>query len=293
MSGRPALSNGPFYVLKRIWHDPVWSKVIAAVVIAIPTWRLYSVQLEWAILFLVLVIWLFFLWAYRSKRETIIPFENLTEHKSVSRFSRRWRKMFLIGIFALPLLTAFWYAAKYIERRYSNDIIILIANLDGDDQKHKITETLINRLRRESKKFPELKIRPLGKTIREQEGIEVARKEGRSSNIVLWGFYDEALNGTVHIELMHGPNLVSLRKREVDFGPAIAEKQGITVKEGLTGDMGLLCLLVVGLARYQAYDFDGAILRFSKALEQPATSAISGYCDRCFILSGHRVSIEE
>jgi tetratricopeptide (TPR) repeat protein len=224
------------------------------------------------------VLWLFFLWAYISKKQTLLTSSTPEGDEGVPRFQRRWRRRFLIGIFAVPALTGFWLGiSEYIERSASNDIAILIANFDGDDRKPKITETVINRLRRAANEFPELRINALGKSISEQEGSEVARKEGRKSNMVIWGFYDEALTGTVHIELLHAPGVVSLRKKEIDFSVALVEKQSITIKAGLSGDMGLLTLLIVGLARYVAQDYDGAILRFSKALEQPATSQSTDY----------------
>ncbi len=43
---------------------------------------------------------------------------------------------------------------------------------------------------------------------------------------------------------------------------------GYSVKEAISGDLNLLALLVVGVARYDAGDYDEAIDRFTKALNQ-------------------------
>ena len=65
----------------------------------------------------------------------------------------------------------------------------------------------------------------MGASITEQEGGEVARAKGKGEKaaIVVWGFYDEALNGTVHIELLsenHQLQDLVRGKGQMDYVPS-------------------------------------------------------------------------
>src|SRR5262249_55080466 len=57
----------------------------------------------------------------------------------------RWRKWAIVGMISLPILTLSGFAiAEYIERRPSNKTIILVADFQGNDQRHAVTQTVIN-----------------------------------------------------------------------------------------------------------------------------------------------------
>lgn len=235
----------------------------------------------WAVLAIASLGWLFLFWVYTSKKDSEI-WEAVDKQPKIEKLPQypKWRKWALVGMIFLPVLTISGLAvADYLERRPSNKTIILIANFQGSDQKFAVTQTVINRMKRATREFPEVQIKHLDNEIKEGTESEAVKEIGarHKASIIIWGFYDEALDGTVHIELIHSPGVISLHRNEFDFNVALSEKQGITIKEGLSGDLGLLTLFVAGLARYVVKDFDGAILRFSKALEQHATSQSIDY----------------
>src|SRR5262245_56871500 len=122
--------------------------------------------------------------------------------------------------------------------------------------------------------FPEVEINSLGQVIKEGTGSETVRKIGaeHKASIVVWGFYDEALNGTANIDQVRQTSSFSLRRNELDFNVTLPEGRGITAQEALSGDMSLLALLVIGAARYDAGHYDEAIDRFTKALDQQYSS---------------------
>jgi hypothetical protein len=225
-------------------------------------------NITWSVLSVVGVSWLLLFWVYNSKVESLVI-------KGKTPQFPRLRKWALAGMIAFPILTLSGFAiADYIEGRPSNKTIILIADFQGPDQKHAVTQTVINRMKRAVNEFPEVQIKPLGDVIKEGADGETVRRIGveHKASIVVWGFYDEALNGTVHIDQVRQTSSFSLRRNELDFNVTLPEGRGISVKEALSGDLSLLALLVVGVARYDAGAYDEAIDRFTKALDQKHSS---------------------
>jgi tetratricopeptide (TPR) repeat protein len=181
----------------------------------------------------------------------------------------------LAGMIAFPILAISGFAiADYIEPRPLNKTLILIADFQGPDQKHAVTQTVINRMNRAVSEFPEVQIKSLGEVIKEGAESEAVRRIGAAhkASIVVWGFYDEALNGTAHIDHVRQSSTFSLRSNLHDFDVTLPEGRGISVKEAISGDLNLLALLVVGVARYDAGDYDEAIDRFTKALDPQYSS---------------------
>jgi tetratricopeptide (TPR) repeat protein len=217
------------------------------------------------------VSWLLFYWLYTSKVEKQVSVEGQLPKKEKSPQFPKLRKWTLAGMIAFPIFTLSGFAiADYIEQRPSNQTIILIADFQGPDQKFAVTQVIINRMKRAVSEFPEVQIKPLGEVIKEGTESETVRRKGadHKASIVVWGFYDEALNGTVHIDQVRQTSSFSLRRNELDFNVTLPEGRGISVQEALSGDTSLLALLVVGVARYDAGAYDEAIDRFSKALDQ-------------------------
>jgi tetratricopeptide (TPR) repeat protein len=153
----------------------------------------------------------------------------------------------------------------------------LPCDFDSPDSKNfGVTETVINQLRQATGKYSDVKIQSLNKSITEQEGSEVARTEGekRKATIVIWGWYrntGEVAPLSVHFEVLRPPkNLPELgqtAKGQLQQA-AIADLKSFTLQTRLSNEMSYLSLFTLGMTRYAAADWDGAIARFSDALSQ-------------------------
>jgi tetratricopeptide (TPR) repeat protein len=232
-------------------------------------------NITWSVLSVVGVSWLLLFWVYTSKTEIQVSKEGQLPKKEKSPKFPRLRRWVFAGMIAFPILTFSGFAiADYIEHRPSNETIILIADFQGSELKFAVTPLIINRMKRVVSKFPEVQIKHLDKVIKEGTENEMVRIIGaeHKASIVVWGFYDEALNGTAHIDQVRRTSSFSLRRNELDFNVTLPEGRGISVQEALSGDMSLLALLVVGVARYDAGAYDEAIDRFTKALDQQHSS---------------------
>jgi len=247
-------------------------------------------NITWGVLAAVSVAWLCLYWVYTSKaeievRETI---DSPPRIEKDPKFPRWWRKWALAGMILLPIVTISGFAiAKYRDRRPSNKFIVLVADFQGPDQKHAVTPAVINKLKRATEEFTEVEIKALRIVITEQEGSATAREKGREkkASIVIWGFYDEALTGTVHIETL------TLKSRlphgeQFDYSALVADKQGLTVKEHIAGDMSLISLLLLGIIHYNLGNDDEAIRRFTRALEQKSSLQAANYKSDLLVLRG-------
>ena len=147
-----------------------------------------------------------------------------------------------------------------------------------------------------------MEIKGLGMTIAEQEGSATAREKGKEkkASIVIWGSYDDALTGTVHIETLGEQRqltsqYISARtsryvggrtsryvgrrrnREQADYSASVVNRPGIPVKENLAGDMSLITLLLAGFIYYESEDYDQAIRRFSRALKQKTSAHLVNY----------------
>src|SRR5262245_16564891 len=232
-------------------------------------------NITWSVLSVVGLSWLLLFWLYASEVESLVSKEGQLPKKVKFPQFPKLRRWALAGMIAFPILTLSGFAiADYIERRPSNKTVILIADFQGPDQKYAVTQVIINRMKRAVSEFPEVQIKPLGEVIKEGTEGETVRRIGaeHKASIVVWGFYDEALNGTAHIDQVRQTSSFSLRRNELDFNLALPEGRGISVQEALSSDTSLLALLVVGVARYDAGAYSEAINRFTKALDQQHSS---------------------
>jgi hypothetical protein len=91
--------------------------------------------------------WLLLFWVYNSRAERLISKEGQLPKKEKSPQFPKLRDWALVGMLVLPILTLSEIAIiDYIERRPSNKTIILIADFQGPDQKHAVTQVIINRM---------------------------------------------------------------------------------------------------------------------------------------------------
>ena len=211
------------------------------------------------------ILWLSFLYMYFEP--------NIVKRPAYPEWSRR---LALVGIIAVPILTAAGFAGwKYYQSLPSDKIIILIANFDGPDQDYGVTETIIEQLREATREYSDVRIQALNKAITVQEGSDVARAKGeeRKASIVLWGWYRkprEIVKVTVHFQVLQRLRYLPLLQEKETLIATAAELESFEIQERLSGEMIYLTLLTIGLARYEAQDYDGAIDRFTNALIQPA-----------------------
>jgi tetratricopeptide (TPR) repeat protein len=239
-------------------------------------------DIGWAVISVVSVAWLFLFWVYTSKKEREV-WEGVDQQPKIEKVHLypEWHKWAFSGMILLPILTLCGFAvANYIERRPSNKTIILIANFEGPSQKA-VTQIVINRMKRATAQFPEVEVKPLDEVIKEGTDREEVSKIGAKhrASIVVRGFYDDALNVTAHIDQVRRTSSFTLSRNEMDFDVNLSEGRGITVQEALSGDMSLLILLIIGVARYDIGDYEGATQRFTTALDQRYSSQSENEAD--------------
>jgi len=189
--------------------------------------------------------------------------------KPVPRYTEGTRRFALVGIIAILSLTLAGFAVwKVRDSIRPGKIVILVANFDGPDQG--ITQEVLKQLRDSGNKYAsDLLIKSLKETITEQDGSETAREKGNcfKASIVLWGWYrgTDSANGYIYFEVLKGPqNLRTQHERPIRN----ADVAGFKIQPELSSEMSYLALLTIGLARYEAEEYQSAIDRFNDALQQ-------------------------
>ena len=209
----------------------------------------------------------------RFKKTTIG--KALGHPRKVHAYSTRARFGALVGIVAVPILVVAGFIGwKYYQNLPSDKLIVLVANFDGPDKKYGVTETILSQLRAAVKEYEDVEIQSLDEVITAQAGSSVARARGedRKAGIVLWGWYRvprDTVLITAHFEVLKSPRGLVLSQGEKSQKLAVAELESFQIQTRLSNEMGYLTLLTLGLARYEVEDYEGAIDRFTGALDQP------------------------
>jgi tetratricopeptide (TPR) repeat protein len=158
-------------------------------------------------------------------------------------------------------------------------VMLLLADFDGPDPKdYRVTETISNSLELATKKYDDVEIKRLYKSITDSK---IAQTEGkkRKADIVLWGWYvipGNVVTLSVHFEVLNPPKEFPELGQAARGDPqlaSIADLKGFALQPRLSDEMNYLSLFVLGMARRAAGDGKGAIDRFSDALAKKTPSS--------------------
>jgi tetratricopeptide (TPR) repeat protein len=176
-------------------------------------------------------------------------------------------------IIAIPVLAFTGYFGwRYYKSLPPDNIIILLADFDGPDKKkYRVTGEIKDQLENAVKKYPDVKVELLNETITYENESDYARKIGRKrkASIVLWGEYtvnEENVQIIAHFEVLERPAMLELKQEVENLRVQVSELRNFTIQEELSNEMTYLVLFTIGLARYEAGDYSGAISLFTDAV---------------------------
>jgi tetratricopeptide (TPR) repeat protein len=215
---------------------------------------------------------------------TIVLTDDESQNSRRFKYSTRARRWALwAGLVMTALLTSAITIAVYYEYRAPRTMIILVADFDGPEpQNYRVTETIIDELRKATESFGDISVKPLNRVINPRDGRESAREAGRANKaaMVLWGWYGKTNDKVIvssNFEILRQTRLMSLEnERQISFFPE-GELEAFTLQTQLSSKMTYLVLASVGTIRLEGGDSDAAIARFSAALDEPkfATEALN------------------
>ena len=194
-----------------------------------------------------------------------------------------WAIVLVVGI-SLGLVYGYLVFKHIKQKRPSKKVTILVADFDGPEPEHYgVTESVFNNLRLALEPYDDVQIKALGRSITEVEGSAVAHSEGEKNKatIVIWGWYrtpGKVVPMSVNFEVLRPPKQLPELGSEVKGQRqmiSVAELRDFTLQTRLSEDMAYLSLLTVGMARYAAGDWDGAINCFGDALGQTSERVLA------------------
>lgn len=249
--------------LKPTWDDPVGSKIIASIITASLGYVVYSVYSsgipQTGVLVICLsicaLLWVFSLFYLRKKS-----------------ISKRRRSVARAGVFVLPVLFLGLITWKFWPKP-SNNTKIIVMEFEGPKAEDlRVTDKIVNELNKIAGEYPEIEIEHDETHLKEGSGSKRAREigEAKGAGIVLWGYYTMAQTAFVvaHFEMIR-PVRGLLDLKEITLEKDGADPSSFNIRIELSTEIKKLVLLTIGLARYDVEDFDGAISRFSNAIDLP------------------------
>ena len=201
--------------------------------------------------------------------------ERVKKQQIKHRSRKQTRRLAIIGIFAIPLLT--WGGFLGWRSLPSTHVLLLVADFDGvDPQKYQVTENILRNLRNATEAYPDVKVQALNRTITEQQGSEFSRAAGeqKKASIVIWGEYgvtSDYVQVSTYFEVLKPPAVFPELEKTASGEAqtlAIAELNSFKLQTRLSKEMSYLTLFTLGMVQYAKEDWDGAIVRFKSALDQ-------------------------
>ena len=188
----------------------------------------------------------------------------------------------LFGFILIPILAIGWLGYRNYQQKLPPDkVLVLVANFDGTNpENYRVTETVLSTIKEAVVNYADVEVKPLGKTITEAEGSDIARQIGKEekATILIWGWYGvtkEVVPLSVHVEMFLSPDAqltYHLNPEQEMSGEIVPQKiadlESFTLQTNLSNKMAFLGLYTVGVVRYSKNDYDGAIASFKDALNQ-------------------------
>jgi len=191
----------------------------------------------------------------------------------------RARPFALAGLVLILLLTlgglvGWWYVRSLPPQK----AIILVANFQREGTNrddYQFTGLLLERLRNALAGETKVEVQAMRRAITAQEGITAARREGerRKAAVVIWGWYGVPPGATtavvsVHFEVLREPKGMPPLEIEEPRLVALAQLESFAFQTQLSREMVYLTAFTVGMGRYAAAEWEGAIRSFTTALAQ-------------------------
>lgn len=195
------------------------------------------------------------------------------------REKRRYivRRYALVGLMLVPILTISGYFTWQRVEGLPGGNVVLIAEFDGPEkQNYRVTETILNQLREQTKDRSDIDIVALGDSITEQDGSKIAREIGeqRDALVVIWGWYGKTENAvpiSINFEVLKKPrNLPTLgdsTNGEVQIFPLV-ELDSFNLQAELSSELSYLTLFTLGMVAYELEDWTESISLFNQSLSQ-------------------------
>lgn len=194
-------------------------------------------------------------------------------------------------IVALTLMClCIWWQIRALHRSHNavshgpeeipTSILALVCGFDGPaNDEYGISRIIHEELEGALREYPDM-------TTKRILEVPLSYAEARSQSarynatVVIWGSYTSSSTNarlTVHFEVIRPPSKMKM----VQFKETILRSRNdldqFTIQEALSKQMSGLTLLTVGIMRFWAGDYDGAIAAYDKALNYPQPAAGSGF----------------
>ena len=219
-------------------------------------------------------------------------FDELVEGLASAPTGKKRRSFFLlpatVGAAALMAFLLWW--SPWSPSRCAQ-ACVLVADFSGpqDGPPYSLTNRVLRSLE-QAARGEDFDIVPLNRIINQKQGSAVARKEGtkRNARMVIWGWYD-VTTSTVDVhatfEVLTPPKYMPALGpvpqsgarthdvTELDWTVDRSELESVSLQPRLARQLTYFTLVTVGMIRYGADDWEGAIQKFSRALDQLAGQA--------------------
>lgn len=162
------------------------------------------------------------------------------------------------------------------QQEWNRKVVILVANISGDENNYRVTENILLSLNNNLPKDAGFVVLPLGEEIKEQQTSEYARKLGKEyyADLVVWGWYGATNSNALvnvnieNLDVMQFDGRVNASDT-INKNADISELSTFTLQQELGSETTSLALFLGGIAQTRAQNFQAALELFDKAEKQP------------------------
>jgi tetratricopeptide (TPR) repeat protein len=175
-----------------------------------------------------------------------------------------------------------------IPQRKPGTVRILVATFDEVSQpNYKVTDLILANLRAALNEYPDTEVLATDRVVIEKDGSETAIKIGEAydASIVIWGWYGLTENAVplgVHFEIIQASETFHPNTCGVVTATAVSQIRKIdpiklsdlTLQTDLSNELSYVTIFTLGLARYDAEDWQNAVFMFDDAISHLSDETI-------------------
>lgn len=291
----PEVKDSPLELLKKLWL-PV-AGFIGAVTSTYNFYQLWLGDQEnvtaftagaGLIVLVLVLIWMGF--GYRNKTRDAVwpPGAKVTEKIFVyAPLYRKSSRIALIVIF-IGMVVSVW-SLKQHRQVLQEKLVVLIAAFEGPEEVYGLRNEIIENLNADFAGDKEIEIVIVDDVVTLTQGSEYARKLGkrRLADVVIWGWYrpTEDPNITIHIENLSPAEILDLQESNTYQPQAtIAQLESFEIQRQIGSETSTLFSFLIGILRFESYDYKTAIEHFEQVLEEKDLSTFINQFDLYFSL---------
>ncbi len=191
----------------------------------------------------------------------------------------RWSARALLAVVLVGMGYSTWLLFEHRKEEKEN-FVIVIAKFEGPEEIYGLRNEIIEQISSDLTPSSTIKIKPVDEVVTPEHGSEYAKQLGEKylADIVLWAWYrpTQKANIVIHIENLSPGQISGLHDSTTcRLSASIGDLETFTFQFQLSNETSAMINYWAGLIAFEGKDYNSAVTRFTKSIENKTTELTS------------------